>query len=330
MKVLIAGGAGFIGSTVASACSDAGISPVILDSMVTGRREFTAGHAFYQGDIADGRLIDRIFAEHPGIGAVIHCAALIVVPDSVADPVGYYRANVAGSLEFTAHLLRNGCPRLIFSSSAAIYRASEDLSVDEESAIDPQSPYARTKAMCEAMFADIAAAEPIRVLSLRYFNPIGADPKMRTGLQLRRPTHALGKMIQACDDGVPFQITGTDWPTRDGSGIRDYIHVWDLATAHVAALTRFDALPGPVTAINLGTGTGTTVRELLAAFNRVVGHPVEAREAPRRPGDVAGAFTRVVRAERLLGWRARYDITEGIRHSLQWAAIRDEILAGPG
>ena len=329
MKVLIAGGAGFIGSTIASACSDAGISPVILDSLVTGRREFAAGHAFYQGDIADGRLVDRIFAEHRDIGAVIHCAALIVVPDSVADPVGYYRANVAGSLEFTAHLLRNGCPRLIFSSSAAIYRASADLSVDEESAIDPQSPYARTKAVCEAMFADIASARPIRVLSLRYFNPIGADPRMRTGLQLRRPTHALGKMIRARDEGVPFEITGTDWPTRDGSGLRDYIHVWDLAAAHVAALTRFDTLPGPVTVINLGSGTGTTVRELLAAFNRVAGHPVEAREAPRRPGDVAGAFTRVGRAERLLGWRARYDVTEGIRHSLQWAAIRDEILTPP-
>jgi len=201
-----------------------------------------------------------------------------------------------------------------------------DQSVDEDSPIDPQSPYARTKAVCEAMFADIAASQPIRVLSLRYFNPIGADPKMRTGLQLRRPTHALGKMIQAHDEGVPFQITGTDWPTRDGSGIRDYVHVWDLAAAHVAALTRFDALPGPVTAINLGTGTGTTVRELLAAFNQVADHPVEARDAPRRPGDVAGAYTRAGRAERLLGWRAQYDVTEGIRHSLQWAALRDEIL----
>jgi UDP-glucose 4-epimerase len=328
VKVLIAGGAGYIGSTIASACSDAGISPVILDRLVTGRREFAAGRAFYQGDIADGPLIDRIFAEHPDISAVIHAAALIVVPDSVADPIGYYRANVAKSLEFAAHLLRNGCGRLIFSSSAAIYRVSADLSVNEDSAVDPQSPYARTKAVCEAMFADIAASQPIRVLSLRYFNPIGADPKMRTGLQLRRPTHALGKMIQAQDEGVPFLITGTDWPTRDGSGIRDYIHVWDLATAHVAALTRFDALPGPVTAINLGTGTGTTVRELLAAFNRVGGHPVEAHEAPRRPGDVAGAFTRVGRAERLLGWRARYDVAEGIRHSLQWAARRDEMLAG--
>jgi UDP-glucose 4-epimerase len=327
MKVLIAGGAGYIGSTIASACSDAGISPVILDRLVTGRREFAAGRAFYEGDIADGPLIDRVFAEHPDIDAVIHAAALIVVPDSVADPVGYYRANVVGSLDFTAHLLRNGCPRLIFSSSAAIYRAGEDLSVDEDSAIDPQSPYARTKAVCEAMLADIAAAEPIRVLSLRYFNPIGADPKMRTGLQLRRPTHALGKMIQAYDEGVPFEITGTDWPTRDGSGVRDYVHVWDLAAAHIAALTRFDTMPGPVTAINLGTGTGTTVRELLAAFNQVAEHPVEAREAARRPGDVAGAYTRAGRAERLLGWRAHYGITEGIRHSLQWAALRDEMLS---
>ncbi len=127
MNVLIAGGAGYIGSTIAYACSDAGISPVILDSLVTGRRELSAGLSFYQGDIADGGLIDRTFAEHPDIAAVIHCAALIVVPDSVADPVGYYRANVTGSLDFTAHLLRNGCPRLIFSSSAAIYRAGQDL-----------------------------------------------------------------------------------------------------------------------------------------------------------------------------------------------------------
>jgi len=328
MKVLIAGGAGYIGSTVASACLDAGISPVILDSLVTGRREFTAGRAFYEGDIADGALVDRIFARHPDIGAVIHCAALIVVPDSVADPIGYYRANVTKSLEFVAHLLRNGCSRLIFSSSAAFYRAGADLSVDEDSVIDPQSPYARTKAVCEAMFADIAASKPVRVLSLRYFNPIGADPKMRTGLQVRQPTHALGQMILAHQAGVPFVITGTDWPTRDGTGLRDYVHVWDLAAAHVAALTRFDTLSGQATAVNLGTGTGTTVRELLAAFNRVAGRPVEVREAGRRPGDAAGAYSRIDRAERLLGWRPQYDLAEGIGHSLQWAALRDEILPG--
>ena len=331
MKVLIGGGAGYIGSTIASACADAGITPLILDNLVTGRREFAAGREFYEGDIADGQLVDRVFKEHPDIDAVIHCAALIVVPDSVADPVGYYRANVAKSLEFVAHLLRNRCKRLMFSSSAAIYGAGADLTVDENSPIDPQSPYARTKAVCEAMFADIAAAQPIRVLSLRYFNPIGADPKMRTGLQLPKPTHALGKMMQAQEEGIPFEVTGTDYPTRDGSGIRDYIHVWDLATAHVAALGRFDALLASAdayTAINLGTGQGTTVRELLEAFNDVVSVPIKARDAGRRPGDVAGAYTRIDRATKLLDWHPRYGIAESIRHSLQWAAIRDELLAG--
>jgi UDP-glucose 4-epimerase len=326
MKVLIAGGAGYIGSTIGSACLDAGITPVVLDSLLTGRSEFVVGRAFYHGDIANGSLVDQVFTEHPDIYAVIHCAALIVVPDSVADPVGYYRANVTKSLEFVSHLLRNGCERLVFSSSAAIYGASADLTVDEDSPIDPQSPYARTKAMCEAMFADIATALPIQVLSLRYFNPIGADPKMRTGLQLRLPTHALGKMILAQDQGIPFLITGTDYPTRDGSGIRDYIHVWDLATAHIAALTTFHSLPEPVTIINVGTGTGTTVRELLDAFNSVAERPIQVCEAGRRPGDVAGAYTRVDRARRLLEWRPHYDIADGIRHSLQWAAIRDEVL----
>jgi UDP-glucose 4-epimerase len=330
LKVLIAGGAGFIGSTIASACLDAAIKPVILDNLVTGRREFITGRDFYEGDIADGQLVDCIFKDHPDVDAVIHCAALIVVPESVADPVTYYRANVVKSLEFVDHLVRNGCERLIFSSSAAIYGAGADLTVDENSPINPQSPYARTKAVCEAMFADIAAAQTIRVLSLRYFNPIGADPKMRTGLQLSRPTHALGKMMQALEDGVPFQVTGTDYPTRDGSGIRDYIHVWDLAAAHVAALSAFDALLAPMStslAINLGTGTGTTVREFLDAFNEVASVPIRAQDAERRPGDVAGAYTRIDRAVRLLDWQPQYGIADGIRHSLQWAALRHEVLS---
>ncbi|MGW0802006.1 UDP-glucose 4-epimerase GalE [Nonomuraea sp. NPDC002799] len=319
MRVLITGGAGYIGSTIASACLDAGISPVILDSLVTGRREFAEGRVFYEGDISDGPLIDKIFAENPDIEAVIHCAALIVVPDSVADPLGYYRANVAKSLDFVDHLLRNGRTRMIFSSSASIYRAAADHTVTEESPLDPQSPYARTKAACEAMFSDIAAGSPLRILSLRYFNPIGADPKMRTGLQSRRPSHALGKMIEAYDDRVPFQITGTHYPTSDGTGIRDYVHVWDLATAHVAALRRFDELDADV--INLGTGAGTTVRELAEAFNRVVDRPIEVVTAAPRPGDVAGAYTRSDRADRMLGWQARHSIEEGIRHSLEWAGL---------
>ncbi|MER5409419.1 UDP-glucose 4-epimerase GalE [Streptomyces sp. NPDC002769] len=329
MKVLISGGAGYIGSTVASACLDAGITPVILDSLVTGRREFTEGRAFYRGDIEDGVLVDRIFAEHPEIEAVVHCAALIVVPDSVGDPLGYYQANVGKSLDFVGHLIRNDCQKMIFSSSGSIYLPGDDFSVDEESGIAPQSPYARTKAVCEGMFADIAATQPIRVLSLRYFNPIGADPELRTGLQLRRPSHALGKLIEAHDGGVPFEITGTDWPTRDGSGIRDYVHVWDLATAHVAALQRFESALADArsSVINLGTGTGTTVTELVSSFNSVVTPPVAVVEADPRPGDVAGAFTRSDRAKRLLGWEPQFSIAEGIRDSLRWAEIRDQRLA---
>jgi UDP-glucose 4-epimerase len=332
VKVLITGGAGYIGSTVASACLDAGITPVIVDNLVTGRREFARGRDFYEGDIADGPLLDKVFAEHADIEAVVHCAALIVVPDSVADPVRYYEWNVTKSLDLLRHLLRNGCHRLVFSSSAAIYQASEGGNVDEGSPIVPVSPYGRTKAVCEGMFADIAAGTTMRVLSLRYFNPIGCDPQLRSGLQLRYPSHALGKLIEAHQKGVPFQITGTDYPTRDGSGIRDYVHVWDLAAAHVAALRSFDGVLGAATsvAINLGTGAGTTVRELAAAFNQVVDPPVAVVDAPRRPGDTAGAYTSSDRARRLLGWQTRRSLADGIRDSLRWAEVRDSFLGEAG
>jgi UDP-glucose 4-epimerase len=332
VKVLVAGGAGFIGSTVSSACLDEGWTPVILDNLCTGRIEFTRGRAFYEGDIADGRLIDRIFAEHPDIAAVVHAAALIVVPESVTQPLRYYRENVAKSIDFIEHVRRNGCQRYLFSSSAAIYRPGDDFSVDETSPIEPASPYARTKAMMEDILADTAAATDLRALSLRYFNPIGADPAMRTGLQIRRPSHALGKLIEAYQAGEEFLITGVDWPTRDGSGIRDYIHVWDLARAHVQALRRFDEILPPggdrsADVINLGTGTGTTVRELVAAFQEVAERPLRVRETGPRPGDQAGSFTRTDRARRLLDWKPELSIAEAIRHSMQWAAQRDQMLS---
>lgn len=270
-----------------------------------------------------------MFAEHPDVSAVVHCAALIVVPESVADPVGYYEANVVKSLSLARELLRHGCHRLLFSSTGCFYQPGRDGSVDEDSAIAPASPYARTKAACEGMFADIAAGTPLRVVSLRYFNPVGADPQLRTGLQHKYPTHALGKLIQAHESGQRFEITGTDYPTRDGSGIRDYVHVWDLAAAHVAALRRFDAVLAQDRSVpvNLGTGTGTTVRELVKAFNDVVDEPVSVATAPRRPGDVAGAFTRSDRAKRLLGWQPQLSLTDGIRDSLRWAQVRDRVLA---
>jgi UDP-glucose 4-epimerase len=333
VKVLVAGGAGYIGSTVASRLSDVGHQPVILDSLVTGRAEFAAGRPFYEGDIADGALVDRIFAEHPDIDAVLHAAALIVVPESVADPLRYYRENVAKSIEFCGSLLRNGCTRLLFSSSASIYGPSDDFTVDERSPLSPQSPYARTKAVLETILADVAAGTSLRVISLRYFNPIGSDPQLRTGLQVPEPSHALGKMLQARRDGTPFQVTGVDWPTRDGTGIRDYVHVWDLARAHVAALERFDdVIDRTETAgslvINLGTGNGTTVRELLTALGTVVGKELPSVDAPPRPGDVAGCYTRSARARELLDWQPELSIEEGIRDTLRWFAVRADRLDG--
>ena len=331
MKVLITGGAGFIGSTIASACLDAGITPVILDNLVTGRAEFTEGRVFYEGDIADGPLVDRIFAEHPEIDATIHCAALIVVPESVEQPLRYYRENVAKTVALLEHLQRNGCERLLFSSSASIYTPGPDLAVDEDSALDPLSPYARTKMLMELVFKDTAEATPLRVLSLRYFNPVGADPQLRTGLQTPLPSHALGKLIEAHRGSEPFRITGTGWPTRDGSGLRDYVHVWDLAQAHVAALRRFDGVlpadgPESYQVINLGTGEGTTVRELVAAYQRVTGAVLTVEETGPRPGDNAGAFTRGSRAADLLDWRPELGLDQGIADTLAWFSRRDALL----
>jgi UDP-glucose 4-epimerase len=328
MKVLVTGGAGYIGSTVCSALLDRGIQPVILDNLVTGREQFTEGRIFYRGDIADGALVDEVFAAHPDIEAVIHCAALIVVPESVDNPLRYYRENVSKTVDLLDHLRRNGCTRVLFSSSASMYKPGEDFAVDESAALEPTSPYARTKFMVEGILGDVAAAGQIRAISLRYFNPIGADPKMRTGLQTRNPSHALGKMIVAWEAGETFTITGVDWPTRDGTGIRDYIHVWDLAMAHVQAVVRFDEiLPeggAGYEAINLGTGNGTTVRALVAAFNAVVGGELPVTEAPPRLGDAAGAFTRSSRAATRLDWQAEFTIEDGIRHSLEWRTLDNQ------
>ncbi|WP_410813857.1 UDP-glucose 4-epimerase GalE [Micromonospora sp. 067-2] len=330
MKVLVAGGAGFIGSTIATRLIDAGHTPVILDNLTTGRREFCYGRIFHEGDIADADVVDDVLRRHPDIDAVVHCAALIVVPDSVARPVDYYRANVSATLEFVDRLLAHRVHRIIFSSSASIYAPDRGLAVDEASPLHATSPYASTKMVVERMLADVAASSPLRVLSLRYFNPVGADPLLRTGLQVPAPTHALGRLVEAHLTGTPFPVTGSDWPTRDGTGLRDYVHVWDLAAAHLRGLERFDDLfpPGacPHRAINLGTGTGTTVRELVAAFNQVIARPVRTVEAVRRPGDSAGAYTRSALAWELLGWRAEHDLASGIRDALAWHSRRERLL----
>lgn len=322
MKALITGGAGYIGSTVATACLEAGIDVVILDDLSTGRRDFTADRALYVGDIADVEVLERIMAEHPDIDVVVHCAARIVVPESVADPLGYYDTNVGKTITMLRRLAAGGLTRVVFSSSAAVYVAEGGGGVDEDAPLAPSSPYAASKAMIEGVLADAARAGDVRAVVLRYFNPIGADPRLRTGLQNPTPSHALGRIMRARRAGEPFTITGADWPTRDGSGLRDYIHVWDLALAHVAAVQRFDAVAGasdPYRVFNLGTGDGVTVRELVAAFERVTKAPLPVVEVARRPGDQAGAYALVDRARDELGWIAERSIDDGVRDALSWA-----------
>lgn len=327
MLVLITGGAGFIGSTVASACRDAGHEVIILDDFSTGRREFLLDRRFYEGDVGDRELLDQVFTENE-IDAVVHCAAKIVVPESVADPLGYYRNNVAKTITLLQAMVEFGVPRLLFSSSASIYATDENFQVTERSPLDPGSPYATTKFMVEYVLRDTAAATNLRVMSLRYFNPIGADPQFRTGLQTAKPSHVLGKMIEAWQNKDTFTVTGVDWPTRDGSGIRDYIHVWDLARAHVAALEKFDQATAaePYQVVNLGTGKGATVKELVQAFEAATGEPLTSVDGPSRPGDVAGAYTISSKAREVLGWQAELTEADGIRDAINWLPRRKELL----
>lgn len=328
MQILITGGAGFVGSTVASACEDAGHHPVLIDDLSRGARAFTIGRTFYEGDVADGDLLRRVFAEHPGIAAVIHCAGSIVIPESVERPLHYYRNNVVKTVDLVENLHALGCARLVFSSSASIYAPSPDLVVHEGSPILPTSPYARTKAMAEDVLRDAAVTGLVRTIALRYFNPVGADPKLRSGLQVTHPTHAWGRLIAANETGGSFTITGVDWPTRDGSAMRDFVHVWDVACAHVEALEQFDRVVGNgFEAINIGTGTGTTIRELVAAFEVAAGTSLELNEGPARPGDAVGCYASVDKAASLLGWRAKRSVIQAFRDGLAWARIRADRLA---
>jgi UDP-glucose 4-epimerase len=331
MKVLVTGGAGYIGSTTAKALEDAGHVPIVLDSLLTGPRAFVRDRIFYEGDVADRELLRRVVADHPDLDCTIHMAARIVVPESVAEPYAYYRDNVAKSLELFDELEALGKPRVVFSSSASLYATVEGFEVTEESPLAPGSPYARTKLMMEQVLADIAAAGDLRAVILRYFNPIGSDPDLQSGVYAKEPSHVLGQLTMAAlGQRDAFTITGTDLPTRDGTGIRDYVHVWDLALAHVAAVEQFDRAldraQGSSTVLNLGTGQGVTVRELLAIFEGVFGRPVPTREAPPRPGDVVGAYANVDRARDVLGWSSQLSVADGIESALAWMNRRRDVL----
>lgn len=331
MKVLVTGGAGCIGSITAKALEEAGHTPVILDSLLTGPLAFVKDRIFYEGDIADRALLRRVVEEHPDIEATIHMAARIIVPESVELPYEYYRDNVAKSLELFDELVALGKPRVLFSSSASLYAMKPDFEVTEADPLAPTSPYARTKRMMEEILQDMSAATDLRAIILRYFNPIGSDPDLESGIYAKEPSHVLGQLVMAAR-GLKdsFTITGTGHPTRDGTGIRDYIHVWDLARAHVRAVERFDdviATGGEASVvINIGTGSGVTVRELIAAFERVWGAAVPLAEAPPRPGDAPGAFANVDKSHELLGWTAELSLDQAIASALAWGDRRKEVL----
>jgi len=331
MKVLVTGGAGYLGSVTSKALEAAGHTPVILDSLVVGPRAFVRDRIFYEGDIADRALLRRIVDEHPDIDATIHMAARIVVPESVELPYEYYRDNVAKSLELFDELVALGKPRLLFSSTASLYADSDAFEVTEESPVAPQSPYARTKRMMEQVLEDIAVATDLRAIILRYFNPLGTDPDLETGYHLQHATHIVPILTEVALGLRPvFTITGTDHPTRDGTGIRDYLHAWDLAQAHVRAIEQFDdvieRVGEPSVVINVGNGQGVTVREMIASFERVFGKEVPTAEAPPRPGDAVGAFANADRAAELLGWKAQHSLDDAIASALAWASKRKEIL----
>jgi UDP-glucose 4-epimerase len=331
MKILVTGGAGYIGSTTAKALEEAGHVPVILDSLLTGPHAFVRDRTFYEGDVGDRSLVRRIVEEHPDLDATIHMAARIVVPESVQKPYEYYRDNVAKSLELFDELEQLGKPRVVFASSGSLYATKDSFEVHEDDPLAPTSPYARTKQMIERILQDMAAATDLRAIMLRYFNPVGSDPDLESGIYAKEPSHVLGQLVMAArgqKDG--FTITGTDLPTRDGTGMRDYLHVWDLARAHVRAVERFDAVlesaGAPSIVINLGRGDGVTVRELVEAFERVSGRPVPVTEAPPRLGDAVGAYANVDRARELLDWETELSLDEGIASALAWADKRIEVL----
>ncbi|MFC6592603.1 UDP-glucose 4-epimerase GalE [Deinococcus lacus] len=332
MKILVTGGAGYIGSVTCSALEEAGHQPVILDSLVTGCPDFVAGRPFYQADIAQKEVLEQVLREHPDTELTIHFAARIQVPESVSQPALYYRENVLKSLQLFENLAELGQKKVIFSSSASIYESpvGENLSVSETSSLKPLSPYAKSKWMTEEMLKDLCAASDLRGLALRYFNPVGADPRLRSGPYLPDPSHLLGRLLTAVRTGETFLVTGTDYPTRDGTGLRDFIHIWDLALAHVAAAERFDSAfaqaaqesgePQSYLAVNVGSGEGVTVREFVQAFEQVYPGELQAADGPRRPGDSAGAYADITRARRWLGWSPSLSIREAVESALAWQA----------
>ncbi|MEK7875577.1 MAG: UDP-glucose 4-epimerase GalE [Pseudomonadota bacterium] len=329
--ILVTGGAGYIGSHTCVALAQAARDIVILDNLsnsqesVLDRLEILCGKRpqLIQGDVRDAALLDRIFAGYP-IRAVIHFAGLKAVGESVEKPLEYYDNNVRGTLELLAAMRRSGVKTLVFSSSATVYGDPASVPIREEFPRSATNPYGRSKVIIEDILADLYHAEPDwRIARLRYFNPVGAHESGLIGEDPQDiPNNLMPYIAQVATGQREFlNVFGNDYPTPDGTGIRDYLHVMDLAEGHVAALNYLNEKGGLLT-VNLGTGQGCSVLEVIKAFEQASGRLVPCRFAPRRPGDIAQCWADPTRASQLLGWKATRGLDTMCADAWRWQLSR--------
>ncbi len=325
--ILVTGGAGYVGSHVVVELARAGYAPVVLDNFVNStpavmpRLQALAGRPvpLVNADVRDSTALRAVFHDHP-IAAVIHCAGLKAVGESEARPLAYYDVNVCGAIALAEVMGEAGVATLVFSSSATVYGQPDDLPVTEDAPLRPNGVYGRTKRVVEDFLRDLARANPNwRIAILRYFNPAGAHSSGMLGEAARgRPANLVPLLCKiASGELADLAIYGGDWPTPDGTGIRDYLHVQDLAEGHVAALRHLAKGPGALT-LNLGTGRGSSVLDVVAAFEHACGRRVAKVMSPRRPGDVAAYYADATRAGTVLGWTPTRDLAAICADAWRW------------
>ncbi len=324
MTVLVTGGAGYIGSHVVLALADAGERAIVLDDLSTGFAASVAGTAeLVVGDAGDKTLVRELIAKH-GIDRIVHLAAKLNIAESMADPDGYFRANAGKTRSLLEAAAEGGVRRFVFSSTCAVYGIPDRTPIDEDTALRPISPYGESKLMCERMLSEAATTHGMIVASLRFFNVAGADPAGRAGESTKNTTHLVKIACQAAlGKREALTIYGNDYPTADGTCIRDYIHVSDLAAAHLAVL---DGMGGGYRALNCGYGHGYSVREVIAKVKQVSGVDFAVREGPRRAGDPPALVAQADRIRQEFGWRPRHDSLDAIvRSALAWEKTIDGI-----
>jgi UDP-glucose-4-epimerase GalE len=328
MAVLVVGGAGYIGSITVRALQRAGHDVVVFDDLSTGFLESVPdGVTFVEGSIHDGILVERIVAER-GIRAAIHFAAKKSVADSMIDPARYFHENITGSNTLLEALARGGVRHLVFSSTAAVYGNAAVLPVTEDAPKQPESPYGESKWTVERMLTWFGVCHGLSSVSLRYFNAAGATDDGTCGEDFGASTNLVPVLMKAVlGRRPPLEVFGTDYDTRDGTCIRDYVHVEDLAVGHVKALDYLES-GGDITAVNLGTAHGSTVCEVIAAAERVLGVPVPHVEAPRRPGDPAALYASVDKAAQVLGWRPERGLDDIFESERKWRQFRPDGFTG--